>query len=154
MFRSASPTNGKVFLSVKDALQPSQDNLRLQGKVFATLTAANDVIRIDLPDALLPADCDWVLDWVAGPHISTKPGAYVISFDARPKADWIGVVAIRSKRAFFHDVPDIAAVRKAFLVAGDVAYVTEELPGWYRVRFTHALKNTVGWIKVSDTIQF
>lgn len=77
-----------------------------------------------------------------------------MSLEAKTANDWIGIAAIRSKRALFYGGPDTAAVRKSFLVAGDVVYITEEKPGWYRVRFTHAIRETTGWIKASDTVQF
>lgn len=154
VLRGALTASGKVLLSVKDAVLENQNEGALDGKEFAILTARQDTIQIDLLNALAPGDCDWILGWAGGPNISANSKGYSLSVDARSKADWIGVVVIRNKRAFFHNAPDSATVRKAFLVSGDVAYVIAEKTGWYHVRYTHALKETVGWIKVSDTIQF
>lgn len=154
VFRGSLAREGVVRVSIKDAVMENQRGPAPKGAAFATLMATKDVIKIDLPRSLAPGDCDWVLESVGGANITTDERGFNLSLNTGPKADWIGVATIHSKRTFFHQTPDASTVRKAFLVAGDVAYVMEEKPGWYRVKFTHASKETVGWIKVSDTIQF
>ena len=154
LFRGRVGQDGKVRLTIRDALT-GQQSAPAQGQQNpATLTIAKSSVRIELPETLAPGDCDWILEWVGGPHITKEKRGFTLSVDTGPQDDWIGVAAIRSKRAYFHDAPDAASVRKAFLVAGNIAYVTEEKPGWYHVRFTHAARVTTGWIRKSDTVQF
>lgn len=154
VFRGSLTPDSVVRLAIKDALPGNEGGVAQGGKDVALLTARKNAIKVDLPRLLAPGDCDWVLESMGGPYIETTARGYSLSVDTGPDSDWIGVAAIRSKRAYFHSAADAATVRKAFLVAGDVVYVMEEKAGWYRVRFTHALKETAGWIKISDTIQF
>lgn len=154
LFRGAFTSDGKIPVSIKDAVLENQNSSARQGKESAALKITKREISVDLPKSLAPGDCDWVLESVGGPNINIGERSFRLSVDAKPDSEFIGVVAIHSNRAFFYSKPDATAARKAFLVAGDVAYVTEEKPGWYYVKFTHAIKETVGWIKASDTIQF
>lgn len=154
VFRGAIVLDRKVRLSIKDAVLDNQNDVQQHPTEFATLTATNDAVHIDLPKSLAPGDCDWLLGWVGGPEILESEGGFDLAVHATPTQEWIGVAAIRSKRAFFHATPDEGTVRKAFVVAGNVVYVLEEKPGWFRVKFTHAARETTGWIKVADTVQF
>nr|WP_314546993.1 hypothetical protein [uncultured Massilia sp.] len=154
VFRGVIAPDRKVRLSIKDAALENQNDVPQHPTEFATLTATNDAVHIDLPKSLAPGDCDWLLGWVGGPGILEREGGFDLAVHATPTQEWIGVAAIRSKRAFFHTTPDEGTVRKAFVVAGNVVYVLEEKPGWFRVKFTHAARETTGWIKVADTVQF
>lgn len=154
VFRGPVMPDGQARLSIRDAVPGSAADRARPGAGSTVLTATGATIRLDLPKPLAPGDCEWVLDSVGVPHIATTATGWRLTVDGTANADWTGVVAIRSRRAFFHDGPDAATVRKAFLVAGDVAYVMEEKGSWYRVRFTHAARETAGWIKASDTVQF
>lgn len=154
VFRGLVTPEGQARVSIRDAAPASPGDRGRPAAAAAVLTAAGGTLRIDLPKPLAPGDCGWVLESVGEPHIAATATGFRITADGTANTDWIGVVAIRSRRAFFHEAPDAATVRKAFLVAGDVAYVMEEKTGWYRVRFTHAARETAGWIKAEDTVQF
>ncbi|MCC2971636.1 SH3 domain-containing protein [Massilia sp. IC2-476] len=39
------------------------------------------------------------------------------------------------------------------MVRGDVVYVYEERPDWYFVRYDNGKRETMGWIRKSDTVQ-
>lgn len=153
-FRGVPDPDGRVRLTIRDAVPGTLSEPEKAGKDVAMLSAAEGTINIALPQSLAPGDCDWILQSVGSPTISTGKQGFMLSMPTETQSDYIGVATIRRKRASFHSAPSAATARKAFLVAGDMAYVTEEKPGWYRVRFTHALKETVGWIKASDTVQF
>lgn len=153
VFRGVIAPDRTVRLSIKDAVLGNQTNLRQHSTEFAKLTATADAVHIDLPKSLAPGDCDWLVGWAGGPEIMEREGSFRLAVHTTSSHEWIGVAAIRVKRAFFHTAPDEGAVRKAFVVAGNVVYVLEEKPGWYRVKFTHAAKETVGWIRASDTFQ-
>lgn len=155
VFRGALTASGTARLSIKDVVPENENGpaSTMEGE-FALLTTAKGKLRIDLPVSLAPGDCDWIIGMMEGPRVSTNGRTFVVTADTGPASDWVAVATIAAKRAFFHDAPDIRSIRKSFLVAGDVTDVTEEKPGWYRVRFTHAEKQTTGWIKISDTFQF
>lgn len=153
VFRGMIAPDRKIRLSIKDAVLENQNDVPQHPTEFATLTATDEAVHIDLPKSLALGDCDWLLGWVGGPEILEREGGFDLTVHTKPGQGWIGVAAIRSRRAFFHATPDEGTVRKAFVVAGNVVYVLEEKPGWYRVKFTHAAKETVGWIRASDTLQ-
>lgn len=51
-------------------------------------------------------------------------------------------------RVHFHDAPDAACVRKAFLIPGDMATVHQTMPGWVRVVYTAKDgEEHGGWLK-------
>jgi len=153
-FRGVPGPDGRVRLTIKDAVPGTLGEPQMNGKDLAMLSATQGSIDIALPHSLAPGDCDWVLGAVGGPNIRTDKQGFILSMPTETQSDYIGVATILSKRAVFHSAPSAATARTAFLVAGDMAYVTDEKPGWYHVRFTHALKETVGWIKASDTVRF
>jgi hypothetical protein len=78
---------------------------------------------------------------------------FELQFSTNNDGDWKYVSAVRTKRAYFHSEPSDSTVDKAFLVAGDLIYIYDENPGWYYVKYQGRKKETVGWIKKSDTIQ-
>jgi hypothetical protein len=75
-------------------------------------------------------------------------------FQINKLGNWRAVNIVNTKRAYFYNEPFTSAKGKAFLVAGDVLYIYDENPEWYYVKFQGDKKDTVGWIKKSDTIQF
>lgn len=154
VFRGNLAPDGKVRVAVKDAMPANPGASAPAGKEAAVLTAAKGSLQLDLPASQAPGDCAWILDMAAGEHLASEGRRFKLSVEPGPEHDWIGVAVVRSKRAFFHDAPDDKTVRKAFLVPGDMVYVMEERPGWYLAKFTHAKKETAGWIKAADTIQF
>ncbi|QBE65945.1 hypothetical protein [Pseudoduganella lutea] len=153
-FHGKMASDGKVRVTVRDAVPANIGEKNTVQNDFAVLISTKGSIGIELPVSMAPGDCDWVLESVGAPRITNSGNRYIMSVDTGPAGDWIGVITVRSKRAFFHNSPNDSTVRKAFLVAGDVAYVTEERNGWYHVKYTHGKKETAGWMKVSDTIQF
>lgn len=145
---------GTARLAIQDAVVDNDNGPPGAGGEVALLTAAKGKLRIDLPAALAPGECEWIIGMLAGPNVAPVKNAYVVTVDTGPAGDWIAVTMIAAKRAFFHDAPDARSVRKAYLVAGDVAYVLEERPGWYRVRYTHVKRESTGWIRRADTFQW
>ena len=145
---------GTAKLAIQDAVSDNDNWPPSAGRAFTLLTSAKGKLRIDLPAALAPGECEWIIGMLAGPNVAPVKDAYVVTVDTGPPGDWIAVATIAVKRAFFHDAPDANRVRKAYLVAGDVAYVLEERPGWYRVRYTHAKRESTGWIRRADTFQW
>ena len=102
----------------------------------------------------LPGDCDWILPFIGEEKISHDKEVFSIAIDSGILGEWLAVSVIQSKRAFFHKEPDETTVGKAFLVAGDLVYVFEEKAGWYYVKYKMRKKETVGWIRKDDTVQF
>lgn len=74
-------------------------------------------------------------------------------FSVNTNGDWKSVTAVQSKRAYFYSSPDEGKKEKSYVVRGDLLYVYDELPIWYYVKFKAGKKETVGWIKRSETIQ-
>jgi len=86
-------------------------------------------------------------------HFADKEPAY-FEYDAKD-GGWRGVRVVAAKKAYFHDTPDAAARRKAYVVEGDALRVYETQPGWVQVRYTtYGKRNeeieTEGWIKAGD----
>lgn len=77
-----------------------------------------------------------------------------LGFEINKFEDWKSISVISSKRAYFHSDTQPQNIQKSFLVAGDPIYIYDEKPDWYFVKFQGRNKETVGWIKKSDTIQF
>lgn len=102
----------------------------------------------------LPGDCEWILSFIGEEKIPYDKNVFSISIDGGIPGDWLAVSVIQSKRAFFHKEPDETTVSKAFLVGGDLVYVFEEKAGWYYVKYKMRKKETVGWIRKIDTVQF
>jgi hypothetical protein len=154
VFRGNLTQDGKVLVALKDATPANAGKNAQGGKEAAVLTAAKGTLNLDLPASQVPGDCDWMMGMASSDHLVSDAHGFKLSVDVAPEHDWVGVAVVRSKRAMFHDAPDDKTVRKGFLVAGDMAYVTEERSGWYHVKYVHGKKETAGWIKVTDTIQF
>lgn len=111
-------------------------------------------LSITVKKDLMGGDCDWIVPFVAGPRIEERDREVSISLHNLSAGDWIGVFAIRSTRAKFHDAPNKESTKDAYLVRGDLIYVYDERPGWYYVKYETRKKKTNGWIKKSDTVQF
>jgi hypothetical protein len=98
-------------------------------------------------------DCEWILPFVGEPRVDEADGEVLISFGDLMRGGWIGVFAIRTKRAMFHKTTKESSAKRAFLIQGDLIYVYDEKPGWYYVKYEEGKKATEGWIKKSDTVQ-
>lgn len=153
-FRGNLGADGMARLAVMDPMKEDRGSPAPAGSHFALLSASGKSVKIHLPKSLAPGDCDWILEMLEGPNVRTTARAFAISADIERDGDWIAVTRIRGKRAFFHRMPDARAVRKAFVVTGDIVHVMEEKPGWYHVRYGDAAKGTSGWIRSSDTAAF
>jgi hypothetical protein len=119
----------------------------------AVMKVSPEDATIILKKGSLQADCEWILPFIGEPRIHERGDELSIAVKKRTAGDWTGVYLISAPRARFHDSPADSASGKAFLVAGDVIYVYEERPGWYYVKYDGRKKQTVGWIKKSDTVQ-
>lgn len=99
--------------------------------------------------------CEWMYDglpsYLPPKNFSLREG---LKFGFVRDDDFIAVGVVKANRANFYSAPDESTIRRAFLVAGDFIYVFAEKPDWYYVKFQGKKKETVGWIKKSDTIQF
>lgn len=111
-------------------------------------------LKLQLNKKNIGGDCGWLLDYVDASFIKPQGNNLLISVPKLKVGDWIGVYTIKSERAKFYKMPGGIGVQKAFLVAGDTIYVYEEKPDWYYVKFQGRKKQTTGWIKKSDTVQF
>jgi hypothetical protein len=110
--------------------------------------------RLTLDKTRLAGGCEWILPFVGEPSIREQGKTLSISIPKRTAGDWIAVHAIKSARAYFYKAPGESQAQKAFLVAGDTAYVYEERLDWMYVKFQGRKSLTSGWIKKSDTVQF
>jgi hypothetical protein len=111
-------------------------------------------LKIKFNKKKIVGECDWLLTYVNAPSIEQQGSELTVLVPKLKFGDWIGIYTIKSRRANFHKMAGDADVEKAFLVAGDTIYVYEEQPGWYYVKFQGRKKQTVGWIKKADTVQF
>lgn len=116
----------------------------------------SDLKRIELifDQTGLPGDCDWILEFVGEPKVSQKGKRISISLENGTTGDWKAVFVVRSKRAYFHKESNELSVGRAFLISGDPVKVYVEKSNWYYVKFSGRKKETSGWIKKTDTIQF
>lgn len=65
-------------------------------------------------------------------------------------------IAANSGRSYFHDEPDEATRRGAYLVEGDQGYVSDvtEAGDWFFMQFTHpeTQRTTTGWMRAEELI--
>lgn len=108
---------------------------------------------INIKKEQMGGDCEWILPFISEPRVMESRGEVTIRFGELSQGDWIGVFAIKSDRARFYKSTDEASVQKSFLIQGDYIYVYDEKPGWYFVRYNGRKRETVGWIRKSDTVQ-
>jgi hypothetical protein len=101
----------------------------------------------------LGGGCDWILPFISEPRVKENADRIAIDFGKLSFGDWIGVFAIKSERARFHRAPDESSVQNAFLVQGDLIYVYQETQDWYFIKYSGGKRDTIGWIKKSDTVQ-
>jgi len=143
----------KVFVrnAVKGVLGDNIESNRL----------ASGEIRLDSRRAYLvldkktaPGDCDWIADFADGERVVQKGGSIFIQIKNDIVGNWVAVSVIKSPKAYFHKNPDEASASKAYLIAGNMAYIFDEQSDWYLVKFRGRKKETVGWIRKSDMIQF
>jgi hypothetical protein len=120
----------------------------------ATVIQEVSGLKIKFNKKKIVGECDWLLAYVNAPSIEQQGSELAVLVPKLKVGDWIGIYTIKSRRANFHKKAGGADVEKAFLVAGDTIYVYEEQPGWYYVKFQGRKKQTVGWIKKADTVQF
>jgi len=102
----------------------------------------------------LPGECEWILPNIGEPKVVQNGKKISLPIANSETGAWIAVNAIAAKRAYFHKSPDAASAGKAFLVAGDMVYVLEEKADWLSVKYHGGKKDTVGWIRKADTMQF
>lgn len=110
--------------------------------------------KITLNQTALPGDCDWILSFIDQEKVIQNGKVFSILVDDGMIGNWIAVYVIRAKRAYFHNKADESSIEKSFLIAGDLIYVYDEKNDWFYVKFKGRKKETIGWIKKSDTIQF
>lgn len=120
----------------------------------ATVIQEVSGLKINFNKKKIIGECDWLLAYVNAPSIEQRGSELTVLVPKLKIGDWIGIYAIKSRRANFHKMAVGADVEKVFLVAGDTIYVYDEQPGWYYVKFQGRKKQTVGWIKKADTVQF
>ncbi len=108
------------------------------GTVVGTVTILNDS-TIFLKTKEGPGCSERVADFV-------QDGA---TFILKNKLPLIQIRSIKSEKAFFYSKPDSSTKRKAYLVHGNEAQVTESQDGWLKVTF----KKTSGWMREKDMIQ-
>jgi hypothetical protein len=101
----------------------------------------------------LGGDCEWILPFISEPRVKENADQIAIDFGKLSFGDWTGVFSIRSERARFHRAPDESSVQNVFLVQGDLIYVYQETPDWYFVKYSGRKRDSIGWIKKSDTVQ-
>lgn len=75
-------------------------------------------------------------------------------FSINSEGDWKSLTAVQANRAYFHSNHDESAKGKSYVVRGDLLYIYDEAPDWYYVMFKAGKKETKGWIKRGDTVQF
>lgn len=98
-------------------------------------------------------DCEWILPFKVGKRVSVTVDEVAVTMRVAYSGDWIGVYVVNAKKAKFHSEPDSAAVKKAYLVEGDVIYVYDEKRDWYFVQYDNGKRKTSGWIRKSDTVE-
>jgi hypothetical protein len=118
-----------------------------------SLTVERDEPYLKFNKETMGGDCDWILPFNVGRRVSETADEVVVKMRVPSVGDWIGVYVIGAKKARFHREPSNASVSKAYLIGGNVAYVYEEQPDWYFVRYDNGKKITTGWIRKSDTVQ-
>lgn len=100
----------------------------------------------------LPGDCDWILESVGEPGVKIANGVYTIELLHAMPIEATMVRVVRVKRAFLHKTPSPASREKAYLVAGDYVFVTEEHNEYYRMTYSSGKKRVDGWLRKSDTL--
>ncbi len=108
------------------------------GTVSGTVTILNDT-SVFLKTKNDPGCSDRILDLV-------ENGA---TFVLKSKLKIIQIRNVKSAKAYFYAKPDASTIRKAYLVNGDEAQVTDKRADWVRVTF----KKTTGWMQETDLIQ-
>jgi hypothetical protein len=110
-------------------------------------------LLINIKKDQMGGDCEWILPFINEPRVKESRGEVAMRFGNLNQGDWIGVFVIKSERARFYRSTDESSVQKSFLIQGDYIYVYDEKPGWYFVRYNGKKRETIGWIKKSDTVQ-
>lgn len=77
-----------------------------------------------------------------------------LQFNINIPGTWEKVSAIKAKRAYFYAEPNESKVTKTYLVTGDLIYIYKQGSDWYYVKFQGPKKETTGWIRKSDTLDF
>jgi len=153
VFTAKKGTGNTSTILIKDAVKANE--------IIEASTATKGIIFLDstpkkivIDENSLPGDCGWILPFIGEPQVIENNNAFSINVDGEEIGDWQAIQVISNRRAYFHSGPNDSTAGKAFLVAGDLVYVYDENPGWYYVKYQGRKKETVGWIKKSDTIQF
>lgn len=141
-------------ISIKNAVSTSiNSSAELMEITKGRVTSDGKQKKITIHQAALPGDCDWILSFISGEKVTQKGEEFTLLIDGGVIGDWLAVYVIQSKRAYFHRSPKVFTAAKSFLIAGDLIYVYAEKKDWYYVKFK-GRKETSGWIKKSDTVQF
>ena len=154
VFSGQSERKNALPVSIKNSVNTSfNGNAELIEVTKGRLTSDVKQKKLILHQTALPGDCDWILQFIGGEKIIQSGEVFSILIDDGVIGDWLAVYAIRSKRAYFHKRPEDSSIGKGYLISGDLVYVYDEKKDWYYVKFK-GRKETSGWIKKSDTIQF
>lgn len=135
-------------LNTADGFQESSESDR------AILVRDGASFKIKFDKTKLEGGCEWILSYIGAPSVIEKGNDLFLEVPQRKAGDWVSVHTIKAKRAYFYKNPEVVNAEKAFLVSGDTIYVYEERPDWFYVKFQGRKKQTVGWIRKKDTVQF
>ncbi len=158
LFRGKVEETQTIALVLKNAVKDegsasiAQSKPSRQSKGAIEISSGKNILNIE--ESELPGNCSWIFPDMNVQGISHVGTKYAVSWAGRQKGKWIAVSVISPKRAYFHDAPGDQSARKAFLVSGDVVYIYQEENDWLYVEYEGSKKNTAGWIKKSDTVQF
>lgn len=119
-----------------------------------TFMRRGEINTLAVNQAGIPGDCAWILGFIGEPTVIEKGSRFEILFNPEEVGTWLGVNVVRTKRAYFHDQPRAESKGKAFLVKGDIVYIYDERSDWFYVKYQRGKKETIGWIRKSDTVQF
>jgi hypothetical protein len=65
--------------------------------------------------------------------------------------DWKEIRVVSSRRAYFHDTPQISTKRKTYIVRGDALRITQSIEGWVHAEYVNPDgQRASGWVKESE----
>lgn len=112
------------------------DEFEKNGSTSAAVVQRNNGhLQMKMKKDQMGGDCEWIFPFINGPRVREDGEEVEVSFGKLLSGEWIGVFAIKSKRASFYQTTKESSIRKAFLVQGDLVYVYDEKPGWYYVKY-------------------
>ncbi len=72
---------------------------------------------------------------------------YITEFDI---SSLLKQAEVTSEKSFFHDTPNEATKRRAFVVKGDKVIIDRITEGWVKAAYEGKTITTLGWLKDSD----